>query len=256
MIEFDELVVLMDRLRGEGGCPWDRQQTPKDLKGYLIEEAHEVTDAIDSGAPDRLCEELGDLLFQILFLARIASERGEFTIREVVRGIHDKMTRRHPHVFGDAKADTPDEVLRQWERIKRSEKPATGPVSALDGIPRSLPALLKAERLGAKASRLGFDWSQPREVVEKIEEEVAELRAASENETPERVAEEMGDIIFALASLARHLGTSAEEALQGANARFTRRFQWMEADLRQRGREVSSEDASELDRLWREAKKA
>src|SRR5262245_42811249 len=175
MQEFDDLVTLMDRLRGEGGCPWDREQTPQDLRGYLLEEAYEVVDAIDDGRAAPLREELGDLLFQIVFLARIHTERGEVTIHDVARDIPAKMTRLHPHLFADSQAGTSAEVLRQWEDIKRREKEARqaasggAPGSALDGVPRSLPALLRAERLGTRAARAGFDWTSAKDVLEKIE---------------------------------------------------------------------------------------
>ncbi len=249
----------MDRLRGEGGCPWDREQTPRDLRGYLLEEAYEVVEAIDDGRPGPLREELGDLLFQIVFLARIHAERGDFTIREVALGIADKMTRRHPHVFADSTASTPAEVLRQWEQIKRQEKDdgngGDKGASALDGIPRALPALLRAERIGAKASRVGFDWNDAKEVLAKIEEEVDEFKQAAGGEGRERMEEEFGDLLFALVNLARHLGIHAEGALQVANERFSRRFRILEAELHARGSDPSREDAATLDGLWREAKR-
>lgn len=257
MKEFDDLVALMDRLRGENGCPWDREQTPRDLRGYLLEEAYEVVDSIDSGESGLLCEELGDLLFQIVFLARIGAETGAFTIRDVARAVTEKMTRRHPHVFSDATAATSEEVLRQWEEIKRAERGGdkVPGVSALDGIPRALPALVRAERLGEKAARLGFDWARPGEVLDKVDEEVAELRRALERETPERVAEEFGDTLFALANFARHLGLHAEGALQGASERFASRFKKIEAELRNRKVGTAPYDAAELERLWQRAKK-
>ena len=261
MKEFDDLVALMDRLRGEGGCPWDREQRPQDLRGYLLEEAYEVVEAIDRGEPGPLREELGDLLFQIVFLARIFAETGDFTIRDVIHDITEKMTRRHPHVFADSTAGTASEVLRQWEEIKRRERQekeagndAGGASSALDGVPRSLPALLRAERLGARASRVGFDWSESGEVLEKIGEEIGELRRAVEGEGPERIAEEFGDVLFALANLARHLGVHAEGALQEASSRFTSRFQQIESELRSRGSDPSRESLDELEKLWRRAK--
>lgn len=261
MQEFDALVALMDRLRDEGGCPWDREQTPKDLRGYLLEEAYEVVDAIDDGRPEPLREELGDLLFQIVFLSRIYQERGSFTIRDVANGIAEKMTRRHPHVFGDATASTPEEVLRQWETIKRAEKAAApgaqaeGLASALGGIPRALPGLLRAERLGAKASRVGFDWSHPNEVMKKIEEELGELKEALASEGTDRAGEEFGDLLFALVNLGRHLGVHAEGALQLANDRFTGRFRYIEAALSARGSDPSRASLEEMERLWNEAKR-
>lgn len=258
MKEFEDLVALMDRLRGEGGCPWDREQTPGDLRAYLLEEAYEVVEAIDAGLPQPLKEELGDLLFQVVFLARIYAERGDFTIRDVAAAITEKMTRRHPHVFGDSTASTSGEVLRQWEEIKRAERaqdPMASPPSAIDGIPRSLPALLRAERLGTKAARVGFDWSRKEEVLAKIDEELGELRAAIDGEGAERVSEEFGDVLFALANLARHLGVHGEGALQDANDRFAARFRHVENDLRERGSDPSKETLDELEELWQKAKR-
>jgi len=257
MREFDELVTLMDRLRGEGGCPWDREQTPQDLRGYLLEEAYEVVEAIDEDRPELLREELGDLLFQIVFLARIACERGQFTIRDVARDVTEKMTRRHPHVFGDSDASTSAEVLRQWEEIKAREKEGAGrsrPGSAIDGIPRSLPGLLRAERVGAKASRVGFDWTRPEDVLEKIDEEIGELRAATLSEPLERMEEEFGDLLFSLVNLARHLGIHAEGALQVASDRFADRFRRLESELRRQGRDLARESPEEIERLWQQAK--
>jgi len=259
MREFDELVSLMDRLRGEGGCPWDREQTPRDLRGYLLEEAYEVIEAIDEERPELLREELGDLLFQIVFLARIAAERGQFTVRDVARDVTEKMTRRHPHVFGDSDAATSTEVLRQWEEIKAREKESNGtprPGSAIDGIPRSLPGLLRAERIGAKASRVGFDWARPEDVLQKIDEELGELRTAALSEPRERMEEEFGDLLFTLVNLARHLGVHAEGALQVASDRFANRFRRLESELRRQGRDPASESPEELERLWQQAKRA
>ena len=260
MKEFDDLVTLMDRLRGEGGCPWDREQTPRDLRGYLLEEAYEVVESIDVGDPDHLRDELGDLLFQIVFLARIGKEQGWFTIEDVALAVSEKMTRRHPHVFGDATASTSEEVLKQWEDIKRREKTDAGReeqrVSVLDGIPRSLPALVRAERLGEKASRVGFDWSEPSQVLDKVDEELEELRAALRAEGPDRVAEEFGDLLFALSNLARHLGIHAEGSLQGANERFAMRFRKIETELAARGTDPSRVGLEELENLWRKAKES
>jgi MazG family protein len=259
MKEFDELIRLMDRLRDEGGCPWDREQTPQTLRGYVLEEAYEVVEAIDDGRPEPLREELGDLLFQIVFLARIHAETGAFHIGDVARGVTEKMTRRHPHVFADAKAATSSEVLRQWEDIKREEKQADGSApaaSAIDGIPRSLPGLLRAERLGVKAARVGFDWPDTAGVLDKVEEELGELRRAIGGEGRERAAAELGDLLFALVNMARHLGIHAEGALQDANARFAARFHHLETELRLRGSDPSRETLEELDRLWEDAKRA
>jgi MazG family protein len=261
MKEFDELVHLMDRLREPGGCPWDREQSPRDLRGYLLEESYEVIEAIDEGRPEPLREELGDLLFQIVFLARIYQESGEFTIRDVARGVTEKMTRRHPHVFGESSASTASEVLRQWEEIKREEKTAAGgassqPPSAIDGIPRSLPALLRAERLGTKAARIGFDWPDAGGVLGKLDEEIGELRRAIAEESPARVSDEFGDVLFSLANLARHLGVHAEGALQEANARFSTRFRAVEAEFLTRGSDPAKASMEELEDAWQRAKSA
>src|SRR5574337_1979354 len=226
--QFDALVRLMERLRGEGGCPWDREQTRQTLKPCLIEEAYEVVEAIDEGDPKQIMEELGDLLFQVVFHAQVAAERREFTMGQVLSAIADKMVRRHPHVFGDATASTASEVLEQWEELKRKERntAATVPVSALDGVPRELPALLRAQRLQEKASRVGFDWPEISGVTAKIEEELHELREAVISAAPEEIERELGDVLFSLVNLARFLNLNAEEALRKSIMRFTGRFQW------------------------------
>lgn len=257
---FEGLVLLMDRLRGPDGCPWDREQTYETLRGYLVEECYETAAALDSGEPAALCEELGDLLFQIIFLARIAKEEEKFTIDDVIRGILEKMVRRHPHVFGDVSAETPREVLRNWETIKRQEKGGDhheqGRPSALDGLPAGLPSLLHAERLGTRAARVGFDWERPGQVLEKIEEELAELRSAMERGERGSIRAEIGDMLFALAMLARHLEIDPEGALAGTNQRFTRRFQWIERELARRGEPIEEAGPERLEALWDEAKRS
>ena len=253
----DELVAIMDRLREPGGCPWDREQTLDTLRGYLLEEAYEAVDAAASGDPERLREELGDLLLQIVFMARIASENGWFTLDDVARGISEKMIRRHPHVFGDRRVADAGEVSRNWEAIKEAERGASER-SALDGIPASLPALLKAYRMTEKAAALGFDWERPGDVVRKLREEVDELEReiGSGEAGRERVRDELGDVLFVMANLARHLGVEPETALQGTNAKFIRRFRAMEAMAREAGRPLRSMTLEELDALWERAKAA
>lgn len=256
---FETLVAIMDRLRGPGGCPWDREQTYGTLRGYLLEECYEVVEALDRRDHGALREELGDLLFQIVFLSRLAREEGRFTARDVVRSIADKMVRRHPHVFGDAEAETPEEVLRHWESIKREEKgvsqtPDPADPSVLEGIPRALPALMKAHRLGTKAARVGFDWPDAAEVLEKIDEELREVRAALEAGDRQGAGRELGDVLFSVVMLARKLDTDPEAALEAANARFRDRFRRMEAECRRRGLRLDDEEPSSLERLWREAK--
>jgi len=254
--KFEKLVEIMDRLREPDGCPWDREQDYESLRGYLLEEAYEVAETLDDGNEEGLREELGDLLFQIVFLSRIAKERGRFTIEDVVRGIGEKMVRRHPHVFGDATAENSEQVLRNWEAIKREEKPHRARASTLDGIPRGLPALLRAQRLGAKAARVGFDWEHPEQIVDKVTEELGELKEAMRDGDREAVREELGDLFFSLAMLARRMEIDPEGALQSGNAKFVRRFSWVERRLA--GEEISVEEAGleRLERLWQEAKQA
>lgn len=254
--QFDALVRIMERLRADNGCPWDREQTRETLKPFLIEEAYEVVEAIDEGDPKHLMEELGDLLFQVVFHAQVAAERREFTIGQVLATTADKMMRRHPHVFGDSTASTTREVLEQWEELKREERNAVAaiPASALDGVPRELPGLLRAQRLQDKASRTGFDWPEISGVMAKVEEELGELKEAIGSAVPEAVEEELGDVLFSLVNLARFLNLSAEDALRRSIARFATRFQYIEEALQRNGRRLKEMSLEEMDRLWEEAK--
>jgi len=249
----------MDRLREPGGCPWDREQTLESLTGYLLEEAYEVVDAVQSGRPDRLREELGDLLLQIVFMARISRESGLFGLDDVCAGISEKMIRRHPHVFGDRTVDGARDVERNWEEIKRQERAHRPASSALDGIPNSLPGLLKAFRMTEKAAALGFDWERPEDVLEKLHEEVGELEAEVRSEDPaalNRIRGELGDVLFVMANLARHLGVEPETALQRTNEKFLRRFRSMERAAAAADRPLREHDLEELDQLWEQAKEA
>lgn len=250
---FERLVAVMDRLRDPGGCPWDREQTVHSLAPYFLEEAYEVVDAIAAKDPDKLCEELGDLLLQIVFVARIAREEGWFDIDRVCDTISEKMVRRHPHVFGDRVVEGSAEVMRNWEDIKRQERAGEKSSSVLDGVPGSLPGLLKAFRMTEKAAAVGFDWRRPADVVDKLREEVAELEAelaAGDQASADRVRAEMGDVLFVIANLARHLGVEPETALQETNATFKRRFEAMEARARELGRDFREMDLAEQDALW------
>jgi tetrapyrrole methylase family protein/MazG family protein len=251
---FGELVRIMERLRAPGGCPWDREQTRESIKPYLIEEAYEVAEAIEENNIDELRKELGDLLLQIVFHSEMAREEGLFTIADVVRGICEKMIRRHPHVFGDTAVKDSDEVLRNWARIKAEERKDSDDSSHVAGVPRAMPALLRAHRLSEKASRVGFDWTSATEVLEKVREEVAELEAAVQLGNAREAEAELGDVLFALTSLGRHLGMQAEDALHGANERFIRRFRYIERRLAERQQDLHATSPEEMNALWEEAK--
>lgn len=252
---FARLVEVMARLRGEGGCPWDREQTRESLKPYVVEEAYEVLEAIDEGDVAKLREELGDLLLQVVFQAQVAREAGEFTINEVIQAIVEKLVRRHPHVFGSASADTAREVLQRWEAIKRAEREREGArASALDGVPRELPALLRAHRLQEKASRVGFDWDDMPGLFRKLEEEMAEFQAACRSGGGPRAAAELGDILFSLVNISRFLNANPEEALRETIARFVRRFRYVEEGMHRAGLPMNRETRAEMNRLWDETK--
>ena len=254
MDDFRKLVEIMDRLRGEGGCEWDRVQTHETLRQYLVEETHEVVDAIRRNDPALLCEELGDLLLQILFHARIAQENREFDISDVIASISEKMVRRHPHVFGEARADSPEAVSLQWEHIKRTvENRAHG--SIVGGVPREFPSLLRASKMSKKAARAGFDWDRTEQVLEKVEEELGELKEAMAGTDPGRVEHEFGDVLFALVNLARFLNLNPEVAMMSANDRFERRFREMEKIASETGNSIEAADMATLESLWQRAKK-
>ncbi|MEW5761846.1 MAG: nucleoside triphosphate pyrophosphohydrolase [Bacillota bacterium] len=246
------LVGIMATLRGEHGCPWDREQTHASLKRYLLEETYEVLEAIEAGDMHSLCEELGDLLLQIVFHARIAEEKGSFDLADVLRGIIAKMIRRHPHVFGEERAENAPEVLRRWEKIKEGEKENGG---LLGGLPRALPALVRAERVQQRVAQVGFDWPDCHGAFAKLVEEVEELRAALAGADTARVAAELGDLLFAAVNVARLVGVEAEGALRQTVDRFTRRFAFVEEKLKKRGRRLGEVPLEEMDLLWEEAKK-
>lgn len=249
---FDDLVKLMTRLRGPDGCPWDRKQTLPDLKPYVIEEAYEVVDAIDRDDRAALLEEIGDLLLEAVFVAEITREEGTFDIYDSITAIHDKLVRRHPHVFGDVEAKDADEVLVNWEKLKRDERKAENK-SVLSGVPQSLPALLKASRLTEKAARVGFDWRRTDDVFDKLDEEIAELREAVASNDAAHIEEEIGDLLFTIANIARKVNVNAEEALQSTNRKFKKRFESMESRTEKNLDQLTLE---EMDRLWEEAKAA
>ena len=282
--DFNDLVALMARLRSPEGCPWDREQTYATLAPMLLEEAYEAFEAVEAareGRPAELSAELGDLLFQIIFYAQVASERGEFTIEDVVDQIHTKMVRRHPHVFGDSRVRDNDELLRNWEAMKAEEKRAAGKhketadASLLDGVSARLPALMESHQLSTKAARVGFDWERVEDIFDKLHEEIEELREAireqreakaagrdAERTEPAvadepddvRVREELGDVLFAVSNIARHLSVEPEAALKLTNRKFRQRFRHIERGLRARGRDLQGATLEEMEELWQEAK--
>ncbi len=256
------LLELMARLRDpQHGCPWDQKQTFATIAPYTIEEAYEVADAIERGNPEQLRDELGDLLFQVVFHAQMAREQGWFDFGQVAHAIHDKLVRRHPHVFGGATVSSEAELSRNWEEQKARERASAGglePVSALADIPRSLPALVRAAKLGRRARRVGFDWQDAPGVRDKVLEELREVDAAlgtAAESNDREVVEEMGDLLFAIANWSRHLRIDAEEALRAANSKFERRFRAMEALARGRGAQLSDLTPAQWEGLWDEAKK-
>src|SRR5437016_8253409 len=234
---FDKLVQLMTTLRGPQGCPWDRKQTLQTLKPFVIEESYEVVDAIDRDDRQDLKEELGDFLLQAVFIAELTREEGTFDIDDAITAIHDKLVRRHPHVFGDVEASDAEQVLVNWEKLKNEERKAENK-SVLAGVPQSLPALLKASRLTEKAARVGFDWRRAEDVLAKIDEEVGELREAVASDDGQSIRDEIGDLLFSITNIARKLEVNAEEALQSANRKFLRRFESMERAVRSEGRNL------------------
>jgi len=257
---FDKLVNLMDTLREPGGCPWDQEQTRETLKPMLIEEAHEVLEALDSEDSDEICEELGDLLFQVIFHSRISKEREEFDAYEVCRRVYKKMVGRHPHVFADATFADSQELLKHWEEIKAAEKERAGnknpKESLLEGIPESLPALYVTYQITSKASRVGFDWHDIEGIREKFLEEFEELQNALKSEDHDRVKEEVGDLLFAALNIARHLQIDPETALKRANSKFLHRFQAMEAIAKRRGRPLRDLSLEEMELIWQEVKRS
>ena len=251
---FLELVETVARLRRD--CPWDREQTSKSIMPFLVEETYEVLDALESEDPEEVQSELGDLLLQILLHAEIASERGDFDITGVVEAVRSKMVRRHPHVFGGTEVEGTSEVLANWARIKAAERRAkNGRASVLDGVPSALPALLRAERLGEKASRVGFDWPDAVAVLGKVREELGEAEAALAAGRTDAIEAEIGDCLFALTSLARKAGLSAEFALTRTLERFIDRFRHVESELARRGRTAHESSLEEMEGLWQQAKR-
>lgn len=262
---FDKLVEIMRILREPGGCPWDQEQTHRTLRPFVLEETYEVLEAIDHGSPDELREELGDFLFEAVFLARLSEEAGEFTIGDAIDAICDKLVRRHPHVFAraaDEERMSSQQVLEKWETLKAKEraaagKPAGKPKTTLSGVPKTLPSLLRAYEISARAAAVGFDWAGPGDVLAKIEEEVAELRHEVESglaANAERAEEEMGDLLFAMANLSRKLGIEPESALRRAAEKFAGRFDRLEASFATQGKALSNSTLDEMEAEWQRSK--
>lgn len=249
------LYEIMKRLRAPGGCPWDREQTLQTLKPCLLEETYELLEAMEGEDLALHIEELGDVLLQVVFQSAIREEEGLFTLDDVAAALAEKLVRRHPHVFGDVQAATSGQVLRNWEAIKQAEKGKPPDRSAIDGVPTALPALLKAQRIQAKASRVGFDWKDASGAVEKIDEELGELKQAIASGSPEQVKGEMGDLLFSLVNTCRFLEVDAEGALEGTTRKFARRFREVERRIREQGRSLKACTLVELDAVWDEVKR-
>lgn len=253
MHDLQKLLDVMSTLRSRDGCPWDKEQTRESLKPFLIEETYEVLEALDEGDPQKIKEELGDLLFQIIFHCQIAKENGEFNIDDVIKTISDKMIKRHPHVFGEERFETSEEVIMQWEERKREEGKQRE--SILEGIPTALPSLLRAQRLQARAAKVGFDWERVEDVLEKLDEELKEFKDALKVRRQQEIEDELGDIFFVLVNISRFVGVNPEDALRKTISKFISRFRYIEMKAADAGKSLSDMTLEEMDALWDEAKK-
>jgi tetrapyrrole methylase family protein/MazG family protein len=250
--KFSQLVEILDDLRGVNGCPWDREQDERTIANYFLEEVYESIEALFSQDVRSLAEELGDVLMEVVFLSRIAKEKGNFTISDILDGINQKMIRRHPHVFGDKRIKDSASVWEAWNRQKLREKKRK---SVFDGIPKTTPSLLASFQIGLRASSFGFDWKKPQDVLEKVKEEVAELEKAVQEKKEDEMTKEVGDVLFSLVNVSRHLGVNPEIALRQANKKFIQRFQFVENRLKEEGKELKQSSLEEMDKIWEEAKK-
>jgi len=251
MDKIERIKHIVEALRGENGCPWDKRQTPKTIKNYLLEEAYELVDAIERGSHQAIKEELGDLLFLIVFLAYLYEEVGKFDLKNVIDTVEEKMIRRHPHVFGGVKVRDEREIRVRWQKIKSEEKLQS---SILDGIPKALPALMLAYKVGSRAATVGFDWQRAEDVILKVEEEIEEFKRALKQGNRDRIEEELGDILFSCVNLARLLNIQPEEALRKTVYKFKDRFQFIEKRLKEQGRDLEETSLKEMDALWERAK--
>jgi len=252
---YKDLLDIMAKLRSPGGCPWDREQDHKSLKRYLIEEAYEVLEAIDEENPAKLCDELGDLLLQVVFHAQIARENGQFDMEDVVHGVSSKMINRHRHVFGEEEAETPEDVIRIWEEIKKEEKGQETQTKVLKGVPANLPALMRSYKVQEKAAQVGFDWDKAEDAFKKLEEEVQELKKACESKDQAEIEEEMGDLLFAAVNVARFYKVQPELALSATVNKFIKRFEYVENESAKQGKKLQDMTLEEMDALWEECKR-
>ena len=254
-MSWSNLLQIISKLRSPEGCPWDRKQTHQSLKRFLLEETYELFEAIDCENTDSIKDELGDVLLQVLLHAQIAKEQGAFSMDDVIENLSEKLVRRHPHVFGGSvQADTPEQVVKTWDAIKKTEENLSQRVSVLDGVPSVFPALMRAEKIQKKAAKVGFDWDETPDVVEKIHEELAELETAIKRELPEEIEDELGDLLFAAVNLARFVDVDPEFALQRATAKFVERFHLVEAYAREGGLDLHDLSLDDLNVLWDRAK--
>ncbi len=251
---FNDLLEIMAKLRGEGGCPWDREQTHESLRIYMIEETYEVLEALDAGDKDKFCNELGDLLLQIVFHAQIAKEKGDFDIEDVTTEVCQKLISRHPHIFGDVRADTAEKVVENWEAIKKKEKKLKSQTGVLKDVPSNLPALMRSYKVQQKAAQVGFDWDDVEDAFSKVDEEIRELRDVYKSNNVERITDELGDAFFALVNVSRFLKIQPELALNGTIGKFIRRFEYIEQQSTKAGKRLEDMSLAEMDELWNEAK--
>ncbi len=252
---FRKLIEIVDTLMGENGCPWDNVQTRESLKPYLVEETYEVLEALDTNDPDQIKDELGDLLYQILFHSKISSKNNEFDIKDVLNNLKEKMVRRHPHVFKEGQINTPDQVIERWEEIKKEEKTHSNHPSILDSVPKQLPSLLKAQKLQKKAAKEGFDWDEISDVFDKLDEEIAEFKSAVLEGKDTNIQSELGDILFVLVNIAKFKKIDAEEALRSTNNKFIKRFQHIEKEVAKQGKTLKETSLEDMERHWQNAKK-
>ena len=252
---FRKLIEIVDTLMGENGCPWDNVQTRESLKPYLVEETYEVLEALDTNDPDQIKDELGDLLYQILFHSKISSKNNEFDIKDVLDNLKEKMVRRHPHVFKEGQINTPDQVIERWEEIKKEEKTHSNHPSILDSVPKQLPSLLKAQKLQKKAAKEGFDWDEISDVFDKLDEEISEFKSAVLEGKGTDIQSELGDILFVLVNIAKFKKIDAEEALRSTNNKFIKRFQHIEKEVAKQGKTLKETSLEDMERHWQNAKK-